>query len=67
MELSARDPEAALAALQRSDAILAALGERALRSTTQALLAQAYWQLGNTAAAAAAIELTEELGDPADL
>jgi class 3 adenylate cyclase/DNA-binding SARP family transcriptional activator len=67
LELSAGDPTAALAALQRSDAILAQLGERGLRSTTQALLSQAYCRLGNTAAADAAIERSEELGDPDDV
>ena len=67
LEMSARDPAAALAALQRSDAILAQLGERGLRSTTQAHLAQAYWHLGNTAAASAAIELSEELGGTDDV
>ena len=67
LELSMGDPAAALAALQRSEAILAQLGERALRSTTQAHLAQAYWRLGNTDAAIAAIELSDELGDPEDV
>jgi class 3 adenylate cyclase/tetratricopeptide (TPR) repeat protein len=67
LELSSGDPEAALATLQRSDAILAQLGERGLRSTTQALLARAHWRLGNTAAAIAAIELSDELGDPEDI
>ena len=67
LELSAGDPAVALAALQRSDGTLARLGERGLRSTTQALLAQAHWRLGNTAAAVAAIELSDELGDPDDI
>ena len=67
LELSAGDPAAALAALRRSDAILAQLGERGLRSTTQAHLAQAYRQLGNTDAAIAAIELSEELGGTDDI
>jgi class 3 adenylate cyclase/DNA-binding SARP family transcriptional activator len=67
LELSICDPPAALAALHRSDAILAQLGERASRSTTQALLAKAYWQLGNPGEAIAAIELSEELGDPQDI
>jgi class 3 adenylate cyclase/DNA-binding winged helix-turn-helix (wHTH) protein len=66
LELSAGNPAAALAALQRSDAILAQLGARALRSTTQAHLAQAHCRLGNAAAAKAAIELSEELGDTED-
>jgi class 3 adenylate cyclase len=67
LELSAGNPADALAALQRSDGILVQLGARALRSTTQAHLAQAYWRLGNAAAAIAAIELSEELGDPEDV
>ena len=67
LELSAGDPAAALAALRGSDAILAQLGARAVRSTTQALLAQAYWRLGNIAAAIAAIELSDELGDTEDV
>jgi class 3 adenylate cyclase/tetratricopeptide (TPR) repeat protein len=67
LELSAGDPAAALAALQRCDAVCAELGERGSRSTTQALLAQAYGRLGNTAAAKAAIEHSEELGDPDDV
>jgi tetratricopeptide (TPR) repeat protein len=67
MLLSAGDPAAALAALQRSDAIFGQMGDRGFRSTTQALLGQAYWRLGNTAAANAAIELSDELGDPEDI
>jgi class 3 adenylate cyclase/DNA-binding SARP family transcriptional activator len=67
MELSAGDPAAALAALQRSDAIYEQMGDRGFRSTTQALLAQAHCRLGNTAAANAAIELCDELGDPEDI
>ena len=67
LELSVGDPAAALATLQRSDAILTQLGERGVRSTTQALLAQAHWRLENTAAAIAAIDLSDELGDPEDV
>ncbi|HKR99218.1 MAG TPA: adenylate/guanylate cyclase domain-containing protein, partial [Candidatus Dormibacteraeota bacterium] len=67
LELSAGNPAEALAALRRSDGILAQLGERALRSTTQADLAQAYWRLGDTDAAIAAIELSEELGSTDDI
>jgi class 3 adenylate cyclase len=67
LELSAANPTAALTALQRSDAILARLGERAIRSTTQALIAEAYCRLENTAAAVAAIELSDELGNPDDV
>ena len=67
LELSAGDPEAAIAALQRSDAIFAQLGASGYRSTPQALLAQAYSRLGNDAAATAAIELSEELGSTEDI
>jgi tetratricopeptide (TPR) repeat protein len=67
LELSAGDPAAALAALQRSDAILARIGERGLRSTTQAHLAQAHSRLGNTDDARAAVELSEEFGGTEDI
>jgi class 3 adenylate cyclase len=67
LELSLGDPAAALEPLQRSDAILARLGERSMRSTTQAFLAQAHWRLGNVDAASAAIELAEELGGTDDV
>src|SRR6516225_6582198 len=52
-ELSAGDPAAALPWLLRSDAILAELGQHALRSTTQALVAQTQELLDNRAAARA--------------
>ncbi len=61
LELSGGDPAVALETLLRSDAILAELGERSIRSTTQALLADAYERLGNRKAARAAIELSDEL------
>ncbi len=67
LELWLGDPAAALDLLQRSDAILARLGERSLRSTTQAFLAQAHWRLGNVDAARAAIELADELGGTDDV
>jgi DNA-binding SARP family transcriptional activator len=67
LELSLGDPAAALEPLQRSDAILAGLGERAVRSTTQAFLAQARWRLGDIDAAKAAIKLAEELGGTDDV
>ena len=67
MELCAADPQAALAALARSDAILSRLGERSRRSTTQAHMGQAHELLGNRAAAMDAIELSEELGVPEDV
>jgi class 3 adenylate cyclase len=56
------DPAAALASLLHHDAILAELGERAYRSTTQAMLAQAHELLGHRDAARAAAELSDELG-----
>jgi hypothetical protein len=61
LELSGGDPAGALETLLRSDAILSDLGERSIRSTTQALLADAYERLGNRNAARAAIELSDEL------
>jgi hypothetical protein len=61
------DPGAALEALERRDAILARLGERSTRSTTQAFLAQAHWRLGSLDAARAALELAEELGGTDDV
>jgi tetratricopeptide (TPR) repeat protein len=61
LELAAGDPAAALETLLRSDAILAELGERSIRSTTEALLAEAYERLGKLEAARAAIELSDEL------
>jgi class 3 adenylate cyclase len=67
MELSAGEPAAAVASLQRSDAILAKLGERDLRSTTQALLAQAQELLANSEAARGAIALSDELGSTEDV
>jgi class 3 adenylate cyclase/DNA-binding SARP family transcriptional activator len=67
LELWLGDPAAALEELQRSDAILARLGERSMRSTTQAFLAQAHWRLGNADAARAAIELAEALGGTDDV
>jgi class 3 adenylate cyclase len=67
IELSAGDTAAALAALLRSDAILAQVGERALRSTTQALIALAHARLGDTDAADAAIELAEQLSAAEDI
>jgi class 3 adenylate cyclase len=67
LELCLGDAAAALEPLQRSDAILARLGERSVRSTTQAFLAQAHWRLGNVNAAKAAIKLAEELGGTDDV
>jgi class 3 adenylate cyclase/tetratricopeptide (TPR) repeat protein len=67
IELSADEPGAAIAALLRSDAILARLGERSLRSTTQAMLARAHRLVDDTGAAAAAVELAEQLSAPQDV
>ncbi|HET8978526.1 MAG TPA: adenylate/guanylate cyclase domain-containing protein [Solirubrobacteraceae bacterium] len=67
IELSAGDPAAAIVALARSDAILAELGERALRSTTQGLLALAQARCGDRGAAREAIALCEELGAAEDV
>jgi DNA-binding SARP family transcriptional activator/class 3 adenylate cyclase len=67
MQLSAEDPNAAMASLMRSDAVLSQLGERLRRSTTQAHIAQADELLGHRAAAVAAIELAEDLGAPEDV
>ena len=66
-ELAAGDPAAAVAALLRSDSMLAAAGERSFRSTTQAHLAQAYDLVGSSDAAGAAIELAEQLGAAEDV
>jgi DNA-binding SARP family transcriptional activator/class 3 adenylate cyclase len=66
-ELSAGQPDAALAALLRSDAILSELGERSYRSTTQAMLARTHELRGDREAAIGAIILAEELGSPDDL
>jgi tetratricopeptide (TPR) repeat protein len=62
-ELAAGHPAAALAALLRSDEILAQRGERSYRGTTQALLAQTHELIGNHQAALAALDLVDEL-DP---
>jgi tetratricopeptide (TPR) repeat protein len=61
------DPAAALASLLPGDTVLAELGERGMRSTTQALLAQAHERLGHRDAACAAIQLSDELGAEADM
>ena len=66
MEVQAGKPERALAALQEGDQILAELGERGFRSTTQSTLAIVHASLGETEAALRAIDLAEQLGDPED-
>jgi hypothetical protein len=65
-ELLAGDPAAARASLEQSDHILTELGERTLRSTTQAWLAEVNAELGDRDGALAAVELAEELGDDED-
>jgi DNA-binding SARP family transcriptional activator/class 3 adenylate cyclase len=67
IELLSGDPAAALAALERSDALLAQFGDRAFRSTTQAWLAKTHVLLGNRDAARTAIKLAEELGGTGDI
>ena len=67
MELCAGKPHAALVSLLRSDEILAQLGERSRRSTTQAHIAQANELLGNRDAAVAALDLAAKLGAPEDV
>ena len=64
--ISAGDPAAAVAALERSDAALAEFGERSFRSTTNALLARAYELCGNQAGARVAVDRAESLGAPED-
>ncbi len=66
-ELAAGDTAAALESLLRSDAILAELDERSLRSTTVALLARTYELLGKHDDALVAIKHSEELGVPEDV
>jgi serine/threonine protein kinase/tetratricopeptide (TPR) repeat protein len=64
VELWAADPGAALAALLRSDGLLAELGQHALRSTIQARVGLAQALSNNPSAARAAIELAERLSAP---
>ena len=66
-ELLAGEPAAAVEVLLKSDSALADRGERGLRSTVQAHLAQAHEQLGNSDAAYEAIALAETLGGPDDI
>ncbi len=67
IELSGDRAEAAIGYLERSDATFADLGERAMRSTTQAMLGRALEQRGTLDGARAAVEFSEELSAPQDL
>ena len=66
-ELSAGDAAAALQWLLRGDAILAELGQHALRSTTQARIAQTHELLNDTGSARRAVELAERLSATEDV
>ncbi|MBV9001634.1 MAG: protein kinase [Solirubrobacterales bacterium] len=66
-ELSADDPAQALEWLLRSDALLVELGQHALRSTTQALIAQTQASLNDPDAARAAIALSERMSASEDV
>jgi len=67
IELSTGHPDAALAALNDSEAILSEFGERPLRSTTQVWLALAQERLEAPAAALAAADLADSLSAPEDV
>ncbi len=67
IELSRGDGGAARELLLESDRVLAELGERSQRSTTQALLARACLGIGDTSAAAQALALAEELASPEEV
>jgi tetratricopeptide (TPR) repeat protein len=64
MELDAGEPEAALEALLRCDANLAARNDRGNRSSIQAMLAHTYELLGDSDSALAALQWLDELGSP---
>ncbi|HET8980843.1 MAG TPA: hypothetical protein VFN87_22010, partial [Solirubrobacteraceae bacterium] len=66
-ERSAQNLAEALAWLREADRLLAAMDERGLRSTTQAMTARVCELLGDTAGARAAMALTEDLGGPDDV
>ncbi|MBV9417729.1 MAG: hypothetical protein JO363_22275, partial [Solirubrobacterales bacterium] len=66
-ELSAEDPAEALVWLLRSDALLAELGQHALRSTAQALIAQTQASLNDPHAARTAIALSERMSAAEDV
>jgi predicted ATPase len=66
IELAKGDRSAARALLGQCDAVLAQLGERPQRSTTQAMLARVHELLGARGEALAAVQLAEELSSPED-
>ncbi len=66
IELSEGQPAAARESLLRCDEMLAELGERPQRSTTQAMLARVHDMLGDHQRARGALELAEELSAPDD-
>ena len=67
VELVAGEPVRALPGLLEADAKLAEIGERAFRSTLQAVLAQIYERLNDPRSARSAIEHSEQLGGDDDL
>jgi len=62
VHLSAGDVQAAIATLERGDAVLAQYGEHSYRSTVQAQLARSYEVRGDRESALASVELAEQLG-----
>ncbi len=67
LHMAAGNLEAALTAVRRADAPMAAEGERANRSTTQALLAEISEALGDRETAVAAANLSEQLSADEDV
>jgi class 3 adenylate cyclase len=67
IELSDGNPGAARDALIEADVLAAKFGERSLRSTVQAQLADVESRLGNREASEAALDLVDELGAPEDM
>ncbi len=67
IHLAAGNPGAALAEIRRADAALAAEGERANRSTTQAMLAEISEALGDRDGARGAADLSDELSADEDV
>lgn len=67
VELLAGDPEAALRQLEADDEALAAMGERYLRSSVAALMAQAELALGNLDRAGEYADRCRELATPDDI